>query len=71
MSDRREKSFFAPLMVTGGLVLLLGLASCVLPVMKCAWCLGTGTSLWRDFDCSRCSGRGSVPLIDVEKWSVR
>ena len=71
MAERREKSFFGPLMLTGGVLVLLGLAFFFVPVMKCVWCMGTGNNPWRDFECFRCGGRGRVTIADYQNWRLQ
>jgi len=66
--DRREKSFFAPLMVSVGLVTLLAMAFCFVPIVTCSFCDTTGGNLGREWECPRCKGRGRVALVDRQAW---
>jgi hypothetical protein len=71
VADRRERSFFLPLMLAGGLLALAGLLAIVVPLRECSRCVGTGWAFWSKWDntCVSCKGLGQVPLVDLKNWS--
>ena len=74
MGDRREKSFFAPLMLMGGLLLLPVVVGAFVPLLKCSNCHGTGirSQYYSSFsECWDCDGRGKVPIGSHRNWSRR
>lgn len=69
MADRRDRSFFMPMLIVGVAMVSIVLFGILVPIRECERCRGRGRERpvpgKRAPECKTCVGRGNLPFLNL------